>query len=250
MKIKTKEIFTITRLIGLFCLINQATTISADNTGASFLKIGIGARPIGMGSAYTAISDDVQAIQWNPGGLAQLNKKEITAMHSEWFVDTKLEYIGYAFPFKFGVIGGSVIYLSQSEIDSRDENRQKTGVFSADDLAITISYSRQLSVSSKQGSIGLNLKFIQQQIESHQATGIAFDFGSLYRFTTLPLTAGFSIQNLGSQMKFISKSYNLPLTIIIGLGYNISLLTLAFDIKQENSMKIRQQYVLEQNISQ
>ncbi len=67
-------------------------------TGASFLKIGVGARPLGMGGGYIAIADDVNAIYWNPGGLAQLRKKEISAMHNEWIDDIKYEFVGYAVP--------------------------------------------------------------------------------------------------------------------------------------------------------
>ena len=44
--------------------------ISAQNAGASFLNIAPGARAIGMGSAFAAVADDVSAVYWNPGGLA------------------------------------------------------------------------------------------------------------------------------------------------------------------------------------
>jgi len=38
-------------------------------TGSTFLKLGAGARAIGMGSAFTGLSDDATAIYWNPAGF-------------------------------------------------------------------------------------------------------------------------------------------------------------------------------------
>ena len=47
-----------------------------------FKDLGVGARPLGMGGAYVAAADDVNAILWNAAGLAQLKRQEITAMFS------------------------------------------------------------------------------------------------------------------------------------------------------------------------
>ncbi len=46
---------------------------------ATFMEtLGIGARAQGMGSAYTAVADDLFAIYYNPAGLAQLERHAIT----------------------------------------------------------------------------------------------------------------------------------------------------------------------------
>ena len=217
----------------VFSVLFSANCFS-ENTGASFLKIGVGARPVGLGSAFTAIANDVTAINWNPGGLSQLMQKQISAMHSQWIVDSNLDYIGFASPLKSGVFGGSVIVLSQGEMEGRDENRQQTASFGASDMAVTFSFSRNLLLSNKRFiGLGANLKIIQQKIESEQATGVAIDLGALYHFRSLPFTAGLSIQNLGPQMKFINEGYNLPLTVATGLGYNIGGVTIALDVKQQ-----------------
>ncbi|OGS23049.1 MAG: hypothetical protein A2252_07985 [Elusimicrobia bacterium RIFOXYA2_FULL_39_19] len=221
-----------------------SSSFAGSNTGADFLKIGIGARPVGLGNAFTAIANDVTAMQWNVGGLAQLNQKEVSAMHSQWLVDTNLDYIGFALPLSGkgssglegrSVFGGSVIYLSQGELEGRDANRQLTNSFGASDMAVTFSYSKQLIVNSKPVGIGINMKIIQQKIETEQATGVAFDVGILSRLFSQdgPFSAGLSIQNIGPQMKFISEGYNLPLTVTTGLGYNIGGITVGLDVKQQ-----------------
>lgn len=220
-------------LISISFLLTTTLGFSAG-TGADFLKIGIGARPVGIGSAFTAIANDVTAINWNPGGLSQLTQRQMSAMHSQWIVDSNLDFIGFASPFKSGVFGGSIIVLSQGEIEGRDANRQPTASFGASDMAVTFSFSKNVLLSNKRTlGLGANLKIIQQKIESEQATGAALDLGALYHFNGMPFTAGLSIQNLGPQMKFISEPYNLPLSVTAGFGYNIGGVTIGLDVKQQ-----------------
>ncbi|MFH2070893.1 MAG: PorV/PorQ family protein [Elusimicrobiota bacterium] len=209
------------------------TNCLSETTGASFLKIGVGARPIAMGSAFTAVANDVTGIYWNPAGLLQLTKREISAMHTEWIANTRLDFIGYAQPTRAGVFGCGIIYLSQQDIEGRDENRQITSPFGASDLAVTLSYSRHLTELSRLVSAGLNVKFIQQNIENYTAHGIAIDIGTLYQTPINNLKAGLSIQNIGPQMKFISQTYNLPLTATFGIGYTMSGIVIALDLKQQ-----------------
>lgn len=222
-------------IILLTCLVLEAKAVT--NTGASFLKINIGARAVGMGSAFTAVANDVSAIQWNPAGLSLLTGREFSAMHSEWIVDTKLDFLGFAFPLRTGVVGGSIIYLSHPEMEGRSETREKVANFDASDLAVIFGYSKRVIFSGKEmASFGLNVKLIRQQIELESAYGAAFDIGLLSHFSLFhnhnPLSIGLCIQNIGAQMKFVNEPYDLPLSVTAGLGYNIGALTIAFDIKQ------------------
>jgi len=205
------------------------------NTGASFLNIGTSARAISMGGAYVGVANDAGAINYNPAGLSQLNKSEIIGQHTEWISDVKHDFFAGAFPLRNSTVGFCVVYLSQGKIEGRDENRNKTDNFSAYDTALTFSYSTVIARRSRSNlSLGTNLKIIQQKIESQRATGVAVDIGSLYHFTALPLTAGFSFQNLGPKMRFISEGYDLPLTATVGVGYTFKkAVTLAFDVKRK-----------------
>ncbi|MFQ5906609.1 MAG: hypothetical protein ACE5JA_08550, partial [bacterium] len=62
----------------LFLLVILALGLSVTGTfsqgGAplSFAQFGAGARPAGMGGAYTVIADDGSAVFYNPAGLAVL----------------------------------------------------------------------------------------------------------------------------------------------------------------------------------
>ena len=48
---------------------------------ASFEEVGVGARTVGLGGAFTAVADDALALYYNPAGMAHLNRKEISASY-------------------------------------------------------------------------------------------------------------------------------------------------------------------------
>src|SRR5277367_1099381 len=52
---------------------------------AAFLDSGFGARPAGMGQAFTAIADDSNAPLYNPAGLVQIQWNELSASYSDLF---------------------------------------------------------------------------------------------------------------------------------------------------------------------
>ncbi|MFQ5867530.1 MAG: PorV/PorQ family protein [bacterium] len=170
---------------------------------------------------------------WNPAGLAGLEKREISAMHTEWITDIRYDFLGYVHPVgRVGVLAGSFSYLSMGELERRGENREKLGGgFTAYDLAVALSYSKALSQVL---NLGVNLKFIQQKIEKEDGYGIAFDLGAICKVWVKGLSLGLTLQNLGPKMKFIKEAYSLPLTLTMGVGYRfVPGLTLALDVRNQ-----------------
>lgn len=68
-------------------------TIAATPATAqvSLNRPGSGARAAGMGNAFIAVSDDGTAASWNPAGLSQLRKPELSVVHSASWRDLFLE---------------------------------------------------------------------------------------------------------------------------------------------------------------
>jgi len=59
----------------------------------------VGARPTGLGGAFTAVADDGNTVFWNPAGMPFLNHHEVTFMHSDLFdLGLKNYYAGYIYP--------------------------------------------------------------------------------------------------------------------------------------------------------
>jgi len=65
-------------LLTLVILANTARAeVDFDYLHGSDLGMGIGARAVSMGGAFTAVADDASAVFWNPAGLAQLTDNQI-----------------------------------------------------------------------------------------------------------------------------------------------------------------------------
>lgn len=236
-------------LIALLLLPGLAAEAGAQES-ASFLKIGAGARALGMGGAYTAIADDVNAMYWNPGGLGGLSKRELGATHAELVANTRYDFLGYAQPTKYGLLGAGAVYLSQGSLEGRDASGKPTGGFSASDAALSLSYAARLAPGA---SLGASVKYIQSSIAEASARSYALDLGGIYQLARLGPgipRLGVAVQNMGPGMKFLDQSSPLPLTLAAGAGYSLPIgLTLAVDYKnrphsQSSEFSVGTEYAL------
>jgi hypothetical protein len=71
----------------------------ATKYAGEFLKVPAGARAIGMGGAFAAVSDDATAPYWNPAGMVYLPYREVLPQHAEQFGNLiNHDYVGAVFP--------------------------------------------------------------------------------------------------------------------------------------------------------
>ena len=79
-----KRLISITAVAGLLFQSHYSvfSGLKSRNDGGAklILKIGVGARAIGMGEAYTAQADDVSSLYWNPAGLALMQERQASFM--------------------------------------------------------------------------------------------------------------------------------------------------------------------------
>ncbi|MFQ5770148.1 MAG: hypothetical protein ACE5HX_06410 [bacterium] len=73
------------RIKVLVLFIFLPVTLYAGEYAAEFLRIGVGARALGMGGAYVALANDGTAVFWNPAGLAQINALQLSFTHAPMF---------------------------------------------------------------------------------------------------------------------------------------------------------------------
>lgn len=213
-----------------FVLTPSGCLFAALRSGAELLNIGIGARPVSMGGAYTATANDINSIHWNPAGLASMKTREIAATHAEWLLDTKYDFIGLGLPMKNAVLGFGIVRLDHGEFQGRGLNRQSMGSFDAYDQALSIAIGGRL----KNGlQVGGGIKYIQSQIGGDKASSFAVDFGLIGKLRSLPVSFGLSLQNLGPGMKFISQRDPLPLSVTAGFAFHvIPGFNLSMDVKR------------------
>ena len=90
-------------------------------TSAQFLKIGIGARAIGMGGAFNSIADDISSIYWNPAGLSRISGRgEVIFDWVDWIMDIRYGFAAFALNLSPVPSGISTVLTSISPIVSED----------------------------------------------------------------------------------------------------------------------------------
>ncbi|MFH1282720.1 MAG: PorV/PorQ family protein [bacterium] len=214
-----------------FCLAGGIGT-----TGAQFLKIGIGARPVSMGYAFSAVSDDLNALYWNPAGLAMQKERQISASYLHYFQEVSIGFFGYSQSImNRGTVGIGLSYLSVGGFEKRAlDTDVPDGKFGANDGALYLSYADEKILGDKiEGlNLGFTIKGIRQEIDDQDATSFALDVGTLYRTPIEKLNASLGVYNIGTKVKFVEESDPLPLDIRFGLSYKMlqEKLLLAADI--------------------
>src|SRR5712671_2289997 len=98
-----------------------AALLSTPILSASFEPLPVGGRAAGMGEAYSAISDDVFSLYYNPAGVLQITRPEIGSYYSQLYPgltdnsQISRMFVGYAQPFgkegRHGAIGASYLSL-------------------------------------------------------------------------------------------------------------------------------------------
>ena len=154
----------------------------------AFENIGVGVRAIGMGEAFTAISDDTSAPYWNPAGLAFANKSRITAAQSDLFdLGLMHNFIGITVsPLKVGI-------HYEDFTDIKDELGFKE---------TTIKLAKSFQVKPHI-SIGLTANKFRQSFEGGNGDGYGLDVGFIFNSSKLPkIRYGVSLKNTFSQIKY------------------------------------------------
>jgi hypothetical protein len=190
-------------LVFLFCLFS---TISAQDTqyGGDPLLLGAGARALGLGGAFVAISDDATAFYWNPAGLTQQTNRELHAQHTEQFGGSvNHDVIAFRLPLRNGGLGFGLIRLGVDNIsltsledptrpigpDNRPILSQTIGTT---DNTLYVAYGHPINSSL---TLGMTLKLIHRDLNLGTGTGFGVDTGLLYQ-SKYPLKFAFVIRNL------------------------------------------------------
>ena len=174
---------------------------NVGTTAASFLEIGIGARSLAMGGAFTAVADDATALYWNPAGITNILQPTAHFYYAPWFVDIDFTHGAAVVPLgRMGTLGLSITSVTMGEMKVRTlQVPEGTGeLFEVSNLALATTYARKLT---DRFSFGLNIKLVQEKIWHMNANVIAADVGCLFVTKNKGIRIGMSISNFGSKMK-------------------------------------------------
>jgi hypothetical protein len=211
-------------------ILGQLNTIS---TAAPFLRIAPDARAGGMGDGSVALSNDANAMFWNPSRLT-FNKKRFgfAASYAPWlralvpgmhhaytalyFKPDSVSAIGASFRY-FG--WGKQVYYSAGN---------PVAVMRPWEMAVDIGYSRKIRNNI---SLGLTARYIQSTntpLYGGTVQGFAADAGATWVGRQMTgeewqghLQAGLAITNIGAKMNYMPGSVNrdfLPTDLALAMG--------------------------------
>jgi len=169
--------------------------------GVQFLKLGIDARAIGMGEAYTAISDDISSVYWNPAGLALKTESQALFSHTQYVAEIMHDFFAFSMYTDYGAIGfsGSLLHMPALK-ETTEEKFGFTGKeFYVYDLAAGLTYSNEFT---DKFSFGFTGKYIRESLDEYAVNGFSFDLGTLYNTGWKNITIGMALRNYGPNLKY------------------------------------------------
>jgi tetratricopeptide (TPR) repeat protein len=205
-----------------------------------FMSYGAGARSLAMGAAFVGVADDASATYWNPAGLSQITRKELTLMRATLFADTTYDFYSFVMPSKKGgsAWGVSMTQLANSGFEkvstTVDPNTQaytnvsSNGTFGVSESAMTWSYGRKVV---DHVSIGTAINQIKRSVDTSSDSSMAADLGTLIDMKDGTRRLGMTIKNVYSKVSGDTDD-TMPLMFRVGLSdqYFKKRLLLALDI--------------------
>ncbi len=189
------------------------------STGLPFLKLGIGGRALGMGEAYTALSEDVAGVFYNPAGISWGEDNEITLMHKSWAFGTSTEFLGSTLHTNNVTFGMGLNSTSVDDIEIRQQPGPSLGTFALHDFSASATVSLRVDTSL---SIGATGKFLYEKIYIDESQGFALDLGARYQLDRNWSLAAV-LSNIGAMSTLLNEAEKLPTAFRSGAAFHNSL---------------------------
>ena len=255
MDIRRKGLVAATLMAFLALAAGPAAHAQVGGAAVVFLQIEPDSRSAGMGNAGVAVADNVNAIFWNPAGLARQEGTEISLTHSTWLPEFNAglyyEYLTAKHRVDgIGTFGAHVTYLNLGEHEGRDAQNNPTGTFTSYDAATGISYGTNVL---KNLSLGTGVRMIYSNLAPGQSVGaqetragvtLGFDFAALYSVpriqaggTNIGVNLGFNLANMGPKIQYSDQGQADPIPQNLRMGYAVT-----FDFDEYNKLTLTQDF--------
>jgi hypothetical protein len=171
------------------------------------------ARARGMGGAFTGVTDDANAIFYNPAGLADLSyeaKIGFSQLNGEKFSEYKTVAVGLPLPKKLGTLG---LGIRMMDLDYEDYTLYQDQVFTLGH-AFTLQKDIHSSIN-----LGYNLNYYGLSFDdddSDDAIGLDLGITALLHNRT---KLGFAVTNLSKAKMGFENQIDLPSKLALGIAY-------------------------------
>jgi hypothetical protein len=198
----------------------EARSAVGGRSSFEFMKISPVTRAVAVGEAYTALGDDVGSVMYNPAGLASILTNELHFSYLMLYQDMSLEHIAFAYPLGQvapkvgGTLAASVNLLQFGSLDRVDDDAQVNGTFTSGNSAFSFAYARGFGEFVH---VGLNAKYIRQQIDVTKESAFNADFGVVVLPPFEGLRIGVATRNLGGPVE----GFDQPIVLNTGASYRM-----------------------------
>jgi hypothetical protein len=164
----------------VFGMLYAPPLLADDNHAMPVLRMGVGARALGMGGAYIAEVKDASATYWNPAGLIEMEHLNITGMFSaNMAYERNHNFLAYGRKFGFGALAMGWISSEVRGIRGYDYEDVFTETFRETENVFLFSYANKVG----KFSLGTSFKIVDQRMGDYLSeTGIGVDFGARYAY--------------------------------------------------------------------
>lgn len=203
------------------------TSGAVGTAGSEFLLIDVGARGIGMGGAFTAVTNDATSMYWNPAGLAQIPQASASFMHNLYLAGINFDYLSYAQRINDeGVLGGAVRYMNAGSISETDINGNSIGSFTPASYVAEIGYGQaitDLADFERDVSMGITFRYLRTtMVQSADAYGADIGIQTHYYNAAIPYHLAFVAQNMGRGTQFDQVRDSLPFRARFGAAADLT----------------------------
>jgi hypothetical protein len=177
--------------------------------GAMELRIPVGARGTALGGAVAGDVSGVEAMFWNPAGIAAIEGTDVLLSHQTYFADMKVNYVGVASKMgSAGVLGIAAKVLSVGDINVTTEAAPDgTGeVLTPTFTVMGVSWAKQFT---DRVNFGGTLNWVNESIVDNNASGLAFDLGVQYLTDWRGFRLGMVMKNYGTSMAYTGPGFEL-----------------------------------------
>lgn len=207
--------------------------------GFTFLEIPVTARYASLGESSIALSDlNSDGIFINPASIGFTNQTHsFSSSFANWFADIKHYAASYSFNSDYGVFAAGVVIMDfgsmpRTVAGGGQKVYNVIGTFNANSIAASFGYSKMLT---DRFSFGVAAKYVEEKIDIYKASNILLDGGVLYYTGLGSLRIAASLQNFGTNSKFINDEFKMPIIFKLGAaaelidnkdsGFRVTLIT-------------------------
>ena len=208
----------------LVAFVLAAGTAAVAQDGLALMRVDVGARPAGMGGAFTAVRGTPDAVLYNPAGAAGVEDLAGSFGHYSYWENIRLEsgYVGMRLAPR-AVMHVGIRYAAIDELEKRTAvpTEEPLAMFDANDLSFKGGLSYRIS---ERIYAGMALGWFFEKIDEWNGWAFNVDLGAAMQATER-LALGAAVTNLGSDFELSRTSFassapiELPTTWRFGAAY-------------------------------